>query len=96
MNRTSALATLVLSTVICFHVAAAQTKKMPRLGWLSVGYGPKVNPYFRHAVRELGWYHGQNIEIVARFAYEKYDQLPKLAAELVQSNVMSLSQRIRR
>ena len=47
-------------------------------------------------MRELGWYHGQNIEIVARFAYEKYDQLPKLAAELVQSNVMSLSQRIRR
>ena len=87
MNRRSAFATLVLSTLICVQFVAAQTNKIPRLGWLSVGYGPKVNPSFRDAMRELGWFHGQNIEVVARFAHEKYDQLPKLAAELVQLNV---------
>jgi putative ABC transport system substrate-binding protein len=70
------------------HVAEAQkTKKIPRLGWLSVGHGPKVHPNFRQAMRELGWFHGQNIEVVTRFAKEQYDHLPKFAAELVQLNV---------
>jgi putative ABC transport system substrate-binding protein len=87
MNKKSALTTLMIATLLCVHVAEAQIKKIPRLGWLSVGYGPKVNPFFRHAMGELGWFHGKNIEIIPRFAYEKYDQLPKLAAELVQLKV---------
>jgi putative ABC transport system substrate-binding protein len=38
-------------------------------------------------MRDLGWFHGQNIEVVARFAKENHDQLPKLAADLLQLKV---------
>jgi putative ABC transport system substrate-binding protein len=82
MNKTSALTTLVISTLILVHVAEAQTKKVPRIGWLSAGHGP-VSPAFIQGMRELGLFHGQNIAIEARFAQERYGQLPKLAAELV-------------
>jgi hypothetical protein len=40
MNKKSALTTLIIATLICVHVAEAQIKKIPRVGWLSVGYGP--------------------------------------------------------
>ena len=38
-------------------------------------------------LHELGWFEGRNIVIEARFAKERYDELPKLARELVQLNV---------
>jgi putative ABC transport system substrate-binding protein len=38
-------------------------------------------------MRELGWLNGQNFVVETRFARNKYDQLPKLAAELVQLKV---------
>jgi putative tryptophan/tyrosine transport system substrate-binding protein len=87
MNTKCAVITLMFSTLIFVSIAGAQTKKIPRLGWLSVGYGPGVNPNFRQAMRELGWFHGENITVETRFAHERYDQLPKLAAELVQLRV---------
>lgn len=64
-----------------------QTKRIPRVGWLSVRHGPRIDWPFKQAMRELGWFDGENIDIVTRFASERYDQLPKLAAELVQLNV---------
>ncbi|HEY7554077.1 MAG TPA: ABC transporter substrate-binding protein [Candidatus Binatia bacterium] len=82
-----AVITLVILILIFVHVAEAQTKKIPRVGWLSVGHGPRVNPHFRWGMRELGWLNGQNFVVETRFAREKYDQLPKLAAELVQLKV---------
>jgi putative ABC transport system substrate-binding protein len=86
-SRKSAVITVVVSTLILVHVAEAQTKKIPRVGWLSVGHGPRVNPHFRRGMRDLGWLNGQNFVVETRFARKKYDQLPKLAAELVQLKV---------
>ena len=40
MNRKSAVVALVISTLFFVHVAGAQTKKIPRIGWLSVRHGP--------------------------------------------------------
>jgi len=39
------------------------------------------------ALRELGWVQRQNITFISRFAYGRLEQVPNLAAELVQSNV---------
>jgi ABC-type uncharacterized transport system substrate-binding protein len=87
MSRKSAVITLVISTLIFVHVAGAQTKRIPRMGWLSVGQGPRIYASFMDSLHELGWFEGKNIAIERRFAEERYDQLPKLAAELVQLKV---------
>ena len=87
MNKKYAVVTLVISTLFFVHVAGAQTKKIPRIGWLSVRHGPQISPFFMRGLHELGWFEGRNIAIEARFAKERYDELPKLARELVQLNV---------
>jgi putative ABC transport system substrate-binding protein len=87
MITKSAVITLVISTLIFVHVAEAQTKKVPRIGWLSVRPGPTIHASFIQGLRDLGWFVGRNIAIEARFAKERYDQLPKLAAELVHLKV---------
>src|SRR5688572_21929108 len=42
---------------------------------------------FRDALRALGWEEGRNLAIEARFADERYEQLPRLAAELIKLKV---------
>ena len=42
---------------------------------------------FRHELSKLGWIEGKNIIIEYRFAEQKLDRLPKLAAELVGQKV---------
>jgi putative ABC transport system substrate-binding protein len=42
---------------------------------------------FHQGLRELGWIPGQNVSIEYRWAQERYDRLPALAAELVRLNV---------
>ena len=87
MKRKTAVITLVISTLFFVHVAGAQTKKIPRIGWLSVRHGPQISPFFMRGLHELGWFEGRNIAIEARFAKERYDELPELARELVQLKV---------
>ena len=87
MNRKNAVVALVISTLFFVHVAGAQTKKIPRIGWLSVRHGPQISPFFMRGLHEFGWFEGRNIVIEARFAKERYDEIPKLARELVQLNV---------
>ena len=87
MNKKHAIIALVISTLFFVHVAGAQTKKIPRIGWLSIRHGPTINPSFIQGLRELGWFAGDNLGIEARFANERHDELPKFARELVQLNV---------
>jgi len=42
---------------------------------------------FRHELSKLGWIEGKNITIEYRFAEQKFDRLPELAAELVRQKV---------
>ena len=42
---------------------------------------------FRHELSKLGWIEGKNITIEYRFAEQKFDRLPELAAELVSQKV---------
>ena len=64
---------------------AQKDGKVWRIGFLRVGMVP-VNPAFWEAMRERSWIQGQNIKLEPRYA-ERADQLPGLAAELVQLNV---------
>jgi len=81
---------LVGLTLASVHLAEAQqAKKLPRIGILSPGF-PGPSPLldaFRQGLRELGYVEGQNIAIEYRFAENKPEPLPDLAAELVRLKV---------
>jgi len=69
---------------------AQQAGKVPRIGFLSVTSAsdrPPLLDAFRQALRELGWVEGQNIVIDYRYAEDRVDRLPDLAAELVRFKV---------
>jgi putative ABC transport system substrate-binding protein len=66
---------------------AQQTRKVPRIGWLTLGY-PARSEGFRQGLRELGYIEGKNIAIELRNAERNADRLPGLAAELVELKVI--------
>jgi putative ABC transport system substrate-binding protein len=77
---------LVLSTLLfalCLPVQAQQTKKIPRIGFLSPTSDDSRAEAFRQGLRELGYTDGQNIAIEYRWAHGNFDRLPELAIELV-------------
>ncbi len=64
--------------------ARAQQKAMPVIGYLS-SYSP-LNPNvaaFRQGLSEMGYVEGQNLTIEYRWAENRYERLPALAADLV-------------
>jgi putative tryptophan/tyrosine transport system substrate-binding protein len=82
------LITLALASV---HLAEAhQAGKIARIGFLdsSTASGSAVLlEAFRQELTKLGWIEGKNITIEYRFAEQKNERLPELAAELVRLNV---------
>jgi putative ABC transport system substrate-binding protein len=69
---------------------AQQARKIARIGFLgstfAFPWASRVE-VFRSGLRDLGYVEGENIAIEFRWAEEKYDQLPRLAAELVRLKV---------
>jgi putative tryptophan/tyrosine transport system substrate-binding protein len=80
-------------TVFLLTVSSAdaqQTGKVPRIGFLdsSTAAGSAVlREAFRQELRKLGWIEGKNLMIEYRFAEQKPERLPELAAELVRLKV---------
>jgi putative tryptophan/tyrosine transport system substrate-binding protein len=76
---------------LCGAVAEAQqAKKVFHIGILdpSTASGSAVLwEAFRQELRKLGWYEGKNITVEHRFAEQKGERLPELAAELVRLKV---------
>ena len=69
---------------------AQQTGKIPRIGYLdnSTAAGIAVLlEAFRQELSKLGWIEGKNITIEYRFAEQKPERLPELAADLVRLKV---------
>jgi putative ABC transport system substrate-binding protein len=63
---------------------------LPRVGWLGTGTAfnvPDLVEAFREGLREPGYVEGQNVTIEYRWAEQRYDRLPGLAAELVHLGV---------
>ena len=91
MNRRTAirrLATFFLTTASLAQ--AQQTKKVPRIGYLSARDRPSDASRagaILLALRELGYVDGQNIAIEYRYADGKRERFPELAAELVRLKV---------
>jgi putative ABC transport system substrate-binding protein len=87
----------VLSLFLCallvalsFEAEAQQTGKVFRIGFLDSstpsGIAVLVEA-LRQELRKLGWTEGKNVTFEFRFAEQKPDRLPQLAAELVRLNV---------
>src|SRR5262245_42543278 len=71
-------------------VGAQQQKKIPRIGYLSLGAlatAPYRTDAFRQGLRQLGYAEGKDFVIEDRYADGKLDRLNELAAELVRLKV---------
>jgi putative tryptophan/tyrosine transport system substrate-binding protein len=89
---------LIGSTAVAWPLTARaqQARKTHTIGLLSPAIPPSPatpTPYsavggpFSNGLRELGWIEGQNITIDRRYAENRLERLPELAAELVRLNV---------
>ena len=84
------LALCFLFLAPCWAVDAQQTGKIFRIGFLdsSTASGMAVLlDAFKQEMSKLGWVEGKNITIEYRFAEQKLDRLPELAADLVRLKV---------
>jgi putative ABC transport system substrate-binding protein len=75
---------------LCSSAEAQQSKKFPRIGYLSsqsLSTNSTRIEAFRQGLRELGYVEGKNIVVEYRHAEGKQDRLPALAAELVRLKV---------
>ena len=91
MNKWLKLFAIVIAFTMCgARAQAQQTGKVFRIGFLdpSTAAGMAVLVHaFRQELGKLGWTEGKNISIEYRFAEQKLDRLPTLAAELVRQQV---------
>jgi putative ABC transport system substrate-binding protein len=75
---------------LCGSVGAQQTGKVARIGFLDSSTASSMAALldaFRRELRRLGWIDGKNIIIEYRFAEQKPERLPELAADLVRLKV---------
>src|SRR5215210_134134 len=82
------LTTVLLATASSGH--AEQAGKIFRIGYLdpSTSSGSaNLLEAFRQELSKFGWIHGKNITIEYRFAEQKNERLPELAADLVRHKV---------
>jgi putative ABC transport system substrate-binding protein len=82
------LTTVLLTTAPAAY--AQQAGKVPRIGYLdgSTAAGSAVLvKVFRQELSKLGWIEGKNITIEYRFAEQKNERLPELAADVVRLKV---------
>jgi putative tryptophan/tyrosine transport system substrate-binding protein len=90
-GKITVLTLCALLFTLCGSVDAQQTGKIFRIGYLDGGTASGIATVlldaFRHELSKLGWIEGKNIAIEYRFAEQKLDRLPELAAELVRQKV---------
>src|SRR4030095_9477927 len=82
---------ILVALVVCGARAdAQQTGKIFRIAYLDPGNASGsavLVDAFRQELRKLGWIEGKNIAIEYRFAEQKSERLPELAADLVRLKV---------
>jgi putative ABC transport system substrate-binding protein len=81
--------TLALVILPARLTAEPQPTTVHRIGWLSAGspHGDPGIEAFRQGLRALGYVEGQTLVLESRYAEGRAEQLPALAAELVQRHV---------
>ena len=89
-RKITALALSAMLHALCGPVNAQQTRKVPRIGYLSntdAASESTRSEGIRLALRELGYVEGHNIATECRYADGKVDRYPELTAELVRLKV---------
>jgi len=66
---------------------AAQTPRIPRIGYLRLAEVPRFDDAFRRGLRGLGYVEGQSIRVEYRYAGGSVERVEALAAELVSLKV---------
>src|SRR5262245_30996931 len=83
--------TFLSGTVVSLPLAAhAQRTGMPVMGFLTSrgpGDDPQLLAAIRQGLKEIGFVEGQNVAIEYRFAENRSERLPAMAADLVQRQV---------
>jgi putative ABC transport system substrate-binding protein len=90
MRRRDFIKALSGAAVMAQRPARAQQPAMPVVGFLSSASPEALAPYvdaFLLGLEEAGFVKGRNCAIADRWARGRYDQLPSLAAELVERKV---------
>jgi ABC-type uncharacterized transport system substrate-binding protein len=90
MRRRDFIKALSGAAVMAPRLARAQQPAMPVVGFLSSASSEALAPYvdaFLLGLDEAGFVKGRNCAIAERWARGRYDQLPSLAAELVERKV---------
>src|ERR1700754_5284625 len=89
-KKITVLTLCAMLLALCSYAHAQQPGKIFRIGFLdgSTASGMAVLvDAFRQELSKLGWIEGKNITIEYRFAEQKRERLPELAADLVRRNV---------
>jgi putative tryptophan/tyrosine transport system substrate-binding protein len=89
-TKITVLTLCAMLLALCASAEAQQPAKVPRIGYLdpSTASGSAVLlDAFRQELSKLGWNEGKNITIEYRFAEQKLERLPELAADLVRLKV---------
>jgi putative ABC transport system substrate-binding protein len=88
--RRRRFAVLALSALAAPRLAFGQSKKVWRVGYLSLA-PPQGDRHwvaaFRQAMKDLGYVEGQNLVLEQRHAFNQVDKVPGLADELLRSRV---------
>ena len=90
MNIICIYSSAICSLRFAYPVEEQQTEKVYRIGFLdkSTASGSAVTlEAFREELNKLGWIEGKNITIEYRYAEQKLERLPELAADLVRLKV---------
>jgi putative ABC transport system substrate-binding protein len=90
MNKVILLALCSMLLAPCSSAQAQQAGKVPRIGFLDNSTASSIAVFseaFRQELSKLGWIEGKNITVEYRFAEQKLERLPELAADLVRLKV---------
>ena len=91
MRRRDFIKGIAGSAATGWSLAGQAQQPAPVIGFLHIGtadaYTNRALAAFRQGLRETGYVEGQNVTIEYRFAEDKGDRLPALAADLVKRRV---------
>jgi putative ABC transport system substrate-binding protein len=87
MERRTFLATVAAGVLAPLAAEGQQASRVWRIGWLTPAVIEVPSRAFREALRALGYVEGQTVAFESRSAEDDLDRLPRLAAELVRSQV---------